>query len=553
MANIRDRCIAVCERHGLTRLPSTTRMKYVKFELPDGRLVALGRSGAVRMGTCVSQSRSWDYSREQIASEKLDELIVQLKAKHPAQAASGVPMQPETGPRWGTRERDGLAGCTVSEERDWVWVAFHDKPPADVRQLLKDAGFRWGKTRRAWYKKSPGVPAFLKPETMDVALNHDGDGDVGEAGTELKDHWVGSAVTTRDVPIEVPDPLKRKWQRIKNGEHMVTNDEEMDILCAHFKDEDTDDAKLFFAVATKPNPDRVGVKDAYLAYLKCTTCGKESEPWQVNVVDGYPYCDEHYAPAYQLARFRRAIEDQTASVLHMTEWDWNVALSTLDEDEVNAFIDWVGAQHDLPLLTQAFFSAARRAAYDPDHPPYAWFSQDSGCDPTEVMIGEELLDVKAGFVYRGLALVPGTLYRWTLVSVECTGLPCDDPPQAVPALDFKLEQDHAVALFKAVRAEYARMLDAMLNAGRAGTCGVDYADAEDFPLSWSTQNRLIARALRKVLRTDHDFFPVAGEAPPHEPVVTQLHEPVVAANGASVAVLLRLREALTSHMERTQV
>jgi len=55
-----------------------------------------------------------------------------------------------------------------------------------------------------------------------------------------------------------------------------------------------------------------------------------------------------------------------------------------------------------------------------------------------------------------------------------------------------------------------------------------------------------------VLRTDHDFFPVAGEAPPHEPVVTQLHEPVVAANGASVAVLLRLREALTSHMERTQ-
>jgi hypothetical protein len=32
----------------------------------------------------------------------------------------------------------------------WVWVAFESKPCAEVRQALKDFGFRWSKRRMQW-------------------------------------------------------------------------------------------------------------------------------------------------------------------------------------------------------------------------------------------------------------------------------------------------------------------------------------------------------------------------------------------------------------------
>ena len=32
----------------------------------------------------------------------------------------------------------------------WVWVNFTEKPSAEVRQLLKDYGFRWSKRRGEW-------------------------------------------------------------------------------------------------------------------------------------------------------------------------------------------------------------------------------------------------------------------------------------------------------------------------------------------------------------------------------------------------------------------
>ena len=32
----------------------------------------------------------------------------------------------------------------------WVWVAFDEKPPAEVRKLLKEFGFRWSKRRGQW-------------------------------------------------------------------------------------------------------------------------------------------------------------------------------------------------------------------------------------------------------------------------------------------------------------------------------------------------------------------------------------------------------------------
>ncbi len=33
----------------------------------------------------------------------------------------------------------------------WCWIKFASKPGADVRQLLKDAGFRWSPKREQWY------------------------------------------------------------------------------------------------------------------------------------------------------------------------------------------------------------------------------------------------------------------------------------------------------------------------------------------------------------------------------------------------------------------
>ena len=32
----------------------------------------------------------------------------------------------------------------------WVWIHFEEKPSAEIRQALKDFGFRWSKRRGQW-------------------------------------------------------------------------------------------------------------------------------------------------------------------------------------------------------------------------------------------------------------------------------------------------------------------------------------------------------------------------------------------------------------------
>jgi len=32
----------------------------------------------------------------------------------------------------------------------WVWILFESKPSADIRQALKDFGFRWSRRRGQW-------------------------------------------------------------------------------------------------------------------------------------------------------------------------------------------------------------------------------------------------------------------------------------------------------------------------------------------------------------------------------------------------------------------
>jgi hypothetical protein len=42
---------------------------------------------------------------------------------------------------------------TIEHEGNWTWLRFPCKPEDAVLERLKEAGFRWGKRRRAWYAK----------------------------------------------------------------------------------------------------------------------------------------------------------------------------------------------------------------------------------------------------------------------------------------------------------------------------------------------------------------------------------------------------------------
>lgn len=44
-----------------------------------------------------------------------------------------------------------LPSGTVSERvGNWVWITFQEKPAAEIRKQISDAGFRWINKRGAW-------------------------------------------------------------------------------------------------------------------------------------------------------------------------------------------------------------------------------------------------------------------------------------------------------------------------------------------------------------------------------------------------------------------
>lgn len=62
----------------------------------------------------------------------------------------------------------------------WVWIKFESKPAADIRQALKDAGFRWSRRRSQWShncghptKPAPNYAPWQKYETygLDESLS----------------------------------------------------------------------------------------------------------------------------------------------------------------------------------------------------------------------------------------------------------------------------------------------------------------------------------------------------------------------------------------------
>ena len=57
----------------------------------------------------------------------------------------------------------------------WVWIKFESKPPAEVRQALKDFGFRWSRRRGQWShncgrptKPARGYKPWDKYQTISV-------------------------------------------------------------------------------------------------------------------------------------------------------------------------------------------------------------------------------------------------------------------------------------------------------------------------------------------------------------------------------------------------
>jgi hypothetical protein len=44
-----------------------------------------------------------------------------------------------------------IAGATITQERDWVWITFAAKPAEDVIERLRSLGARWSRRRSAWY------------------------------------------------------------------------------------------------------------------------------------------------------------------------------------------------------------------------------------------------------------------------------------------------------------------------------------------------------------------------------------------------------------------
>lgn len=60
-----------------------------------------------------------------------------------------------------------------------------------------------------------------------------------------------------------------KWESVKNGaQDVIVDDETLDLLSAHFKDQDTAEADVYFKHTSSPfNPQRVGIRDTYVLNL----------------------------------------------------------------------------------------------------------------------------------------------------------------------------------------------------------------------------------------------------------------------------------------------
>ena len=53
----------------------------------------------------------------------------------------------------------------------WIWVKFDNKPSAELRQALKDFGFRWSNRRGEW-SHDCGHPSKRSKSMFDIIFSH---------------------------------------------------------------------------------------------------------------------------------------------------------------------------------------------------------------------------------------------------------------------------------------------------------------------------------------------------------------------------------------------
>ena len=84
-----------------------------------------------------------------------------------------------------------------------------------------------------------------------------------------------------NAPAVTPHPevvvALSKWARIKAGERVVCDGQDLDRLQEYFRDEQSEDYRLLDRLASEPNPERVGVHGEYIAWLKTDTECNQAE------------------------------------------------------------------------------------------------------------------------------------------------------------------------------------------------------------------------------------------------------------------------------------
>lgn len=63
----------------------------------------------------------------------------------------------------------GLYEITYNPEKEGIEIKFPEKPSAEILQILKDYGFRWGKFNKVWYIRANRIPGESEEKNIYVA------------------------------------------------------------------------------------------------------------------------------------------------------------------------------------------------------------------------------------------------------------------------------------------------------------------------------------------------------------------------------------------------
>lgn len=135
-----------CQRHHSETALRWALAQMVKqnFVLEEDFEIVPGSSGKgwtvspwVRWHLTPATAENLGYTR--LAEDELNTYLGMSFYQRPAPAETN------------TESPAAIAGATITQERDWIWIAFATKPAEDVIERLRSLGARWSKRRSAWY------------------------------------------------------------------------------------------------------------------------------------------------------------------------------------------------------------------------------------------------------------------------------------------------------------------------------------------------------------------------------------------------------------------